>query len=89
VQGLQAAGPNFSREKLIDAINEMTDYDAGGVIDGVDWTKGHDQKKSDTRFCQFLSRIEDSEFVTTFSKPGKPFVCAVVTSEGVKTEYSS
>jgi ABC-type branched-subunit amino acid transport system substrate-binding protein len=89
VQGLEAAGPNFSRKKLIDAINQMTDYDADGVIDGVDWTKGHDQKKSDTRFCQFLSRIEDSEFVTAFSKPGKPFVCAVVTSEGVKTEYSS
>ncbi len=89
VEGLKAAGPSFSRPKLIDAINAMTDYDAGGVIDGVDWTKGHDQKKSDTKFCQFLSRIEDSEFVTVFSKPGKPFVCAVVTPDGVKTEYSS
>ncbi|MEZ5176711.1 MAG: ABC transporter substrate-binding protein [Acidimicrobiales bacterium] len=89
VEGLKAAGPDFSRAKLIDAINEMTDFNAGGAIDPVDWTKAHDQRKSDTRFCQFLSRIEDSTFVPVFSKPGKPFVCAVVTPDGVKTEYSA
>lgn len=89
VEGLKAAGPDFSRAKLIDAINEMTDFSAGGAIDPVDWTKAHDQRKSDTQFCQFLSRIEDSEFVPVFSKPGKPFVCAVVTPTGVKTEYSA
>ncbi len=59
------------------------------AIDPVDWTKAHDQRKSDTKFCQFLSRIEDSKFVPVFSKPGKPFVCAVVTPNGVKTEYSA
>lgn len=90
VRGLKAAGPNFSRAKLIEAINKMTDYQADGAINGVNWTKAHDQKDSDTHFCSFISKIEDSKFVPVFSKPGKPFVCAVLKPNGkVTTEYQS
>ena len=32
VDGLKAAGPDFSRQKLIDAINKMTDYKANGLL---------------------------------------------------------
>ena len=38
VEGLKAAGPNFSRQSLIDAINKMTDYNAEGFVYPVDWT---------------------------------------------------
>jgi branched-chain amino acid transport system substrate-binding protein len=84
-RGLEAAGPNFSRQNVIDAINQMTDYTADGLLDGVDWTKQHTEEKSTTTFCQFLSQIEDSEFKTVFSEPGKPFVCAVVDGSEIKT----
>jgi ABC-type branched-subunit amino acid transport system substrate-binding protein len=88
VKGLQAAGPNFSRQGLIDAINKMTDYDADGLIDGVDWTVQHTQDKSNTTFCQFFSKIHDSEFDPVFSKPGEPFVCAVINGDAIDTTNS-
>ena len=31
-QGIKAAGPDFDRQKVIDATNQMTDYTAGGLI---------------------------------------------------------
>jgi branched-chain amino acid transport system substrate-binding protein len=86
-QGLKAAGPNFSRQSLVDAINRMTDYTSDGLLDGVDWTKEHTQLKSDTTFCQFMSKIENSEFSPAFSQPGKPFVCAVINGDAIDTTY--
>ncbi|MGZ4693155.1 MAG: ABC transporter substrate-binding protein [Acidimicrobiales bacterium] len=87
VEGLKAAGPNFSRQSLIDAINKMTDYNANGMLSGVNWTTAHTQDPSTTRFCQFFSKIEDSQFTMSFSQPGKPFVCAVVNGDTIDTEY--
>ena len=87
VEGLKAAGPNFSRQSLIDAINKMTDYNADGMLAGVDWTTAHTQDQSTTRFCQFFSKIEDSTFKMDFSQPGKPFVCAVVNGDTIDTDY--
>ena len=88
VEGLKAAGPNFSRQSVIDGINKMTDYTADGMLNGVDWTIAHTQHPSDTKFCQFFSKIVDSEFTTPFSQPGKPFVCAVVNGNSIDTENS-
>jgi len=87
VEGLKAAGPNFSRQSVIDAINKMTDYNADGMLSGVNWTTAHTQDASDTRFCQFFSKIEDSQFTMAFSQPGKPFVCAVVNGDKIDTDY--
>jgi branched-chain amino acid transport system substrate-binding protein len=77
VAGLRAAGPDFDRQKVIDAINRMTDYDAGGLVEGVDWTRAHLEPPRPV--CQFMSEIRDGEFVPAFGDPGEPFVC--VTSE--------
>ena len=40
-QGLLAAGPEFDRQSVVDATNQMTDYDAGGLINPIDWTRQH------------------------------------------------
>ena len=37
-EGLLAAGPDFDRDKVIAATNAMTDFDAGGLIEPVDWS---------------------------------------------------
>ncbi|MEJ7584252.1 MAG: ABC transporter substrate-binding protein, partial [Acidimicrobiales bacterium] len=87
VTGLREAGPNFDRQKLIDAINSITDYTADGILHAVDWTKAHTERQSDTEGCQFLSKVEDSEFVPVFSKPGKPFVCAVDQGDKLVARY--
>ena len=83
VRGLQAAGPNFSRQSLIDAINKMTEYTADGLVYKVNWTIAHTQDQSDTTWCQFISKIQDSKFDPVFSEPGKPFVCATVNGDSI------
>lgn len=73
VEGLRQAGPEFSRQSVIDAINEMTDWDADGLLPGVDWTIAHTQDPATT--CEALSLVDGEEFVPSFGEPGRPFVC--------------
>jgi ABC-type branched-subunit amino acid transport system substrate-binding protein len=73
VTGLKAAGPDFTRQKVIDSINKMTNYTAGGILGGIDWTKQHTGDPEVD--CTVLSKIHDSKFVPSFGQPGKPFVC--------------
>jgi hypothetical protein len=79
VRGLKAAGPDFDRQKVVDAINKMTDVTNDGLTRPTDWTIAHDRRASETEFCDFTSMIENSEFVPKFSKPGKPFRCVDAT----------
>jgi branched-chain amino acid transport system substrate-binding protein len=72
-RGLQAAGPDFTRQKVVDAINGMTDYTAGGLVAGIDWTTAH--RQNPPQGCVVVSKIERGRFVPTFGEPGKPFRC--------------
>jgi ABC-type branched-subunit amino acid transport system substrate-binding protein len=87
VAGLKAAGPDFSRQKLIDAINKMTDYKANGLLQGVNWTVAH--TGTDGTFCQFLSTIKNKTYVTNYSQPGKPFICMVDSGGKLTAKYTS
>ena len=71
MEGLKAAGPDFTRQKVIDAINQMKDYTAKGLLPGVDWTKAHENDYD----CAAIMKIVDGKFKPVFGKPGKPFVC--------------
>jgi hypothetical protein len=51
----------------------MTDYTAGGLLPGIDWTTAH--KQVPPQGCGVLSKIQHGKFVPTFADPGKPFVC--------------
>ena len=73
VSGLRAAGPDFTRQKVIDAINSMKDYRAGGLLPGIDWTIAHSGDQ--TTGCVALSKIDNGKFVPQFGEPGKPFAC--------------
>lgn len=87
VTGLREAGPDFDRQRVIDEINRLTDYTADGLLEGVDWTIRHTSPPD--RACQFISRIEDSEFVPVFSRPDEPFVCADIEDDGtISTGYA-
>jgi hypothetical protein len=39
--GLAMAGPEFSQEKVVAALNTVTDYSDNGFIKPLDWTKYH------------------------------------------------
>jgi branched-chain amino acid transport system substrate-binding protein len=73
VEGLRQAGEDFSQQKVIDAINAMTDWDADGLLAGVDWTTAHTQQPK--KLCAAFSQVDGDEFVPVFGEPGKPFVC--------------
>lgn len=81
VEGLRAAGPDFSRQGVIDAINQMTDWDADGILEAVDWTTRHTEPEQPV--CNALSLIEDGEFVPAFGEPDFPFVCLDREAEGI------
>jgi hypothetical protein len=69
----EGGGPEFTRQKIVDAINTMTDYTAGGLLAGIDWTTAHTQDPPQGRGV--VSKIKSGRFVPTFAEPGKPFVC--------------
>jgi branched-chain amino acid transport system substrate-binding protein len=72
-QGLKAAGPEFTRQKVVDAINAMTAYKAGGLLPGIDWRIAHSQEAPEG--CLVYSKIENGKFVPSFAPADKPFVC--------------
>jgi hypothetical protein len=72
-QGLKAAGPEFTRQKVVDAINAMTDYKAGGLLPGLNWQIAHSQEAP--QGCLVYSKINNGKFVPSFGESGKPFVC--------------
>jgi ABC-type branched-subunit amino acid transport system substrate-binding protein len=71
VTGLKAAGPDFTQQKVVDAINKITDYRAQGLLPGVDWTVAHEQDPA----CYSMMKIVKGSFKPMFGKPGKPFIC--------------
>ncbi|MSO78599.1 MAG: ABC transporter substrate-binding protein [Acidimicrobiia bacterium] len=71
VTGLKAAGPNFTRQKVIDALNQITDYTANGFVPPIDWTKAHE----DDQDCTALMKIVKGKLKPVYGKPGKPFLC--------------
>jgi branched-chain amino acid transport system substrate-binding protein len=73
VTGLRAAGPEFTRQNVVDEINQMTDYTAQGILAGIDWTVSHRGPQAEG--CTALSKISNGKFVPSFGELGKPFVC--------------
>jgi hypothetical protein len=79
-QGLLAAGPEFDRASVVEATNQMTAYDAGGLIRPVDWTRQHTPPTEEDRStdydqeCVALVRVVDGEFETV-APPDEPWLC--------------
>jgi ABC-type branched-subunit amino acid transport system substrate-binding protein len=80
-QGLKAAGPNFDRQKVIDATNALEDYTAGGLIPPIDWGRQHvppTEEDPGTHgadpFCFSIVQIKNGKFQVVGDKE-KPFLC--------------
>lgn len=72
-QGLQGAGPNFTRQKVVDALNKLTAQTVDGLIPPRNWTKEHNITHNTV--CTAYVKVENGKFVPTFTQPGKPFMC--------------
>jgi len=85
VDGLKAAGPDFTRAKVIAAVNAMTNWNSNGISPGVDWSVRH--YASSPSSCAAFSVIKNSTFVPDLGEPGKPFLC--VDSSGTELVTST
>lgn len=76
VTGLLAAGPQFDRSGVIDATNQITDWDAGGLLPGVDWTTAHDAPTADSSYqtCTVYLQVTDGA-LDLLGDPAEPFNC--------------
>jgi ABC-type branched-subunit amino acid transport system substrate-binding protein len=74
VEGLKAAGENFTQASLVEAINQITDFTANGIVSEQDWTKVHAADPASDG-CTAILQAQDGKFVPMFGEEGKPFVC--------------
>src|SRR5579884_199718 len=74
VTGLKGAGPNFTRQKVIDYLNTLTNWNADGMLMPVDWTKQHTDLHY-PRACIGYLKVENGKFVPIWGQPGKPVLC--------------
>lgn len=75
VEGIKAAGPDFTRQSVIDAINEITDFTADGMLPPIGWEPGGGGHSWGFEVCDVYEEVQDGKFVTIFGKPGQPIVC--------------
>ncbi len=74
VEGIKAAGPDFTQQSVIDAINtDITDFTADGILPPIDWSaNGHGPGHE---ACDAYAEAVDGEFKPIYGKKGQPFVC--------------
>ena len=75
VHGLKLAGPEFTQQKVIDALNTLTDVTVNGLIPPIDWTKQHIDPIEASRgprhdvSASTSSKIKNGKFVPAFAEP--------------------
>jgi branched-chain amino acid transport system substrate-binding protein len=73
VTALKQVGNNVTRQNVINAINKMTHYTAGGISPGIDWTQQH--KNSGPYNCTAFLQVQHGQFASVFGSGKNPFVC--------------
>jgi branched-chain amino acid transport system substrate-binding protein len=91
VLGLKLAGPEFSQQKVIDALNTQTNVNVNGLIPSIDWRTGHIDpvKHPESRekiSCANFLVIKNGVFTPTFATADKPYVCIDNTATTVPTD---
>jgi hypothetical protein len=75
-EGIKRAGKNFTRESVIDAINNITDWTANGIRAKLNWKNAHGPSVPGDVDCVGFVAAVDGKFVPQFNTtPEQPFVC--------------
>jgi branched-chain amino acid transport system substrate-binding protein len=85
-KALEAAGEEPTRQKLIDAIYSMTDYDADNILVGTDWTRFREPDNGRIEgdpvpACLSFIQVQDSEFEPVFVTEEEPWACVDISSD--------
>jgi ABC-type branched-subunit amino acid transport system substrate-binding protein len=80
VDGLKLAGPEFSQQKVIDALNTQTAWSANGLVRPIDWTRQHNDPKGHPEYdykddCYTGVKVENGQFVMALGQGDKPWTC--------------
>lgn len=85
VKGLDAAGEDPTRQKVLDAIYAMTDYDADKIIVPTDWTRFKEenngyQEGEPIPACLSFIQVKKGEFTPVFVTEDEPWACVDISS---------
>jgi len=73
VDGLKRIGPNVTRKRLIDSLNQITDFTANGLVPPIDWTIQHTH--AGRYDCTAVVQVQGNKFVPVFGSATSPYVC--------------
>ncbi len=73
VTALKQVGNNVTRQNVINTINKMTHYTAGGISPGIDWTQQHTNPGPID--CNAFLQVQQGKFTSVFGSGKDPFVC--------------
>ncbi|HEV3130455.1 MAG TPA: ABC transporter substrate-binding protein [Acidimicrobiales bacterium] len=75
VQGIRMAGNNLTQANVINQINTLTAFTAGGVSSTVDWTKLHTNTLTSFPGCSAFVKVAGTKFVPAVAKAPQTIVC--------------
>jgi ABC-type branched-subunit amino acid transport system substrate-binding protein len=74
-EGIEAAGKGFTQQSVVDAINQITNWSADGMIAPVNWKNAHGPAAPGDMGCFAYVLAKDGKFVPAYGQPGKPLLC--------------
>jgi branched-chain amino acid transport system substrate-binding protein len=69
VEGLKKAGKDFTQQSVVDAINSITDFTAGGMLPVQDWTATGNGRGVGHEDCTAYAEAVNGKFVPRYGKP--------------------
>jgi branched-chain amino acid transport system substrate-binding protein len=75
VAGIEAAGPDFTQQSVLDAIAGISDWTADGIRVAIDWGPTGSGHGPGVESCTAYVEAKNGKFVPRFGKKGQPFVC--------------
>lgn len=78
VQGITNAGKAglpLTQANVINEINKLTDFTAGGVTNVVNWTTAHDTTQQTFPTCSAYVKVSGTKFVPAVAKAPQTFIC--------------
>ena len=75
VEGIKMAGSNLTQANVVNQINQITNFTAGGVSSTVDWTKLHTNTLTSFPGCSAFVKVAGTKFVPAVAKAPQTIVC--------------
>ncbi len=72
-EGITRAGANLTQQNVIDQINQLTNFTAGGVSSVVNWTAGHNRPTYPN--CSAFVQVKGKQFLPALTRGSQVFLC--------------